>query len=155
MVRLNPLRLRAGCGEDVADRGLRRDVRDLREIAKAEAGLEHEVPQVRLRLAGKELEEGALARAVGADEGDLLPLLDQEVRVLEDERAAPGLPEVSAGDDRRHVPRAIPWLPIGLRPAMKAEATAFDHMPVRPTRIPAGRTFLIGWMTQGTRRTGE
>src|SRR2546428_524122 len=84
--------------------GLRRDVRDLREVAVPEPGLEHEVPQVRRRLAREEPEQGALPRAVRADEGDLVPRLEEEVGVLEDERGAPGFPEVPARDDRLHVP---------------------------------------------------
>jgi len=32
--------------------------------------------------------------------------MEEEVRVLEDERGAPGLPEVPARDDRLHVPGA-------------------------------------------------
>src|SRR3989304_4328978 len=95
-VGLDPLRLRAGGGQNVAHRGLRRYVRHLREVAEAEPRFEHEVPQVRLRLPREELEEGALPRAVGADEGDLVPRLAEEVRVLEDERGTPGFPEVPA-----------------------------------------------------------
>src|SRR5207245_10728819 len=69
-------------------------------LAVPEAGLEHEVPQVRRRLPREEPEQGALPRAVRADEGDLVPGVEEEVRVLEDERGAPGLPEVPARDDR-------------------------------------------------------
>ena len=43
-LRLDPLRLRARGGEDVPHDGLRRDVRNLREVAVPEAGLEDEVP---------------------------------------------------------------------------------------------------------------
>src|SRR5207249_9581919 len=96
-------RLRARGREDVPHDGLRRDVRDLREIPVPEAGLEHESPQVRRRLAREEPEQGTLPRAVRADEGDLVPRVEQEVRVLEDERCAPGFPEVPARDDRLHV----------------------------------------------------
>src|SRR2546426_4703891 len=99
-LRLDPLRLRARGGEDVPHDGLRRDVRDLREVAVPEAGLEDEFPQVRRRLARKEPEQGALPRAVRADEGDLVPRVEEEVGVLEDERGAPGFPEVPARDDR-------------------------------------------------------
>src|SRR6266704_1801421 len=116
-VRLDPLRLRARGGEDVPHDGLRRNVRDLREVAVPEAGLEDEVPQVRRRLAREEPEQGALPRAVRADEGDLVPGLEEEVGVLEDERGAPGFPEVPARDDRLHVPGASPWSPMRLRPA--------------------------------------
>src|SRR5207247_494969 len=118
-VRLDPLRLRARGREDVPHDGLRRDVRDLREVAVPEAGLEDEVPQVRRRLAREEPEQGALPRAVRADEGDLVPCLEEEVRVLEDERGAPGLPEVPSGDDRLHVLSASSWSPMRLRPASR------------------------------------
>src|SRR5207249_2629072 len=87
---LDPLRLRARGGEDVPDGGLRRDVRDLREVAVPEAGLEHEVSQVRRRLAREEPEERALPGSVRAHEGDLLPRVEEEVGVLEDNRGAPG-----------------------------------------------------------------
>src|SRR5207249_3371811 len=117
--RLDPLRLRARGGEDVPHDGLRRDVRDLREVAVPEAGLEDEVPQVRRRLAREEPEQGALPRAVRADEGDLVPRVEEEVRVLEHERGAPGFPEVPARDDRLHVPGLFPWYPMRLRPAHK------------------------------------
>jgi hypothetical protein len=43
--------------------------------------------------------------------------LKEEVGVLEDERGAPGLPEVPARDDRLHVSGASPWSPMRLRPA--------------------------------------
>jgi hypothetical protein len=33
--------------------------------------------------------------------------VEEEVRVLEDERGAPGLPEVPARDDRLHVPPLV------------------------------------------------
>src|SRR5207249_5729879 len=82
-VRLDPLRLRARGREDVPHGGLRRDVRDLREVAVPEAGLEDEVPEVRRRLAREEPEQGALPRAVRADEGDLVPRVEEEVGVLE------------------------------------------------------------------------
>src|SRR3989454_617958 len=72
-VRLDPLRLRARGGEDVPHDGLRRHVRDLREVAVPEAGLEDEVPQVRRRLARHEPAQGALRRAARPDEGDLVP----------------------------------------------------------------------------------
>src|SRR5207249_8347464 len=62
-------------------------------------------------------EQGALPRAVRADEGDLVPRVEEEVRVLEDERGAPGFPEVPARDDRLHVPGASPWSPMRLRSA--------------------------------------
>src|SRR5256712_12426659 len=104
-------------GEDVPHDGLRRDVRDLREVAVPEAGLEDEVPQVRCRLAREEPEQGALPRAVRADEGDLVPHVQEEIGMLEDEGGAPGFPEVPARDDRLHVPRAIPWSPMRVRPA--------------------------------------
>src|SRR6059036_1170105 len=116
-LRLDPLRLRAGGGEDVPHDGLRRDVRDLREVAIPEARLEHEVPQVRRRLAGEEPEQGALPRAVRADEGDLVPRVEEEVGVLEDERGAPGLPEVPARDDRLHVPGASSPVPDEASPS--------------------------------------
>src|SRR5207249_9170516 len=119
-LRLDPLGLRARGGEDVAHDGLRRDVRDLREVAVPEAGLEHEVPQVRCRLAREEPEQGALPRAVRADEGDFLPRMEEEVGVLEDERGAPGFPEVPARDDRLHVPLASSWSPMRLRPAKRS-----------------------------------
>src|SRR5207247_487356 len=112
----DPLRLRARGGEDVPDDGLRRDVRDLREVAVPEAGLEHEVPHVGRGLAREETEQGALPRAVRADEGDLVPRVEEKVRVLEDERGAPGFPEVPARDDRLHVPPASSWFPMRLRP---------------------------------------
>src|SRR5207249_10750892 len=115
-LRLDPLRLRARGREDVPDDGLWRDVRDLRKVAVPEPGLEGEVPQVRRRLAREESEQGALPRAVRADEGDLVPRLEEEVRVLEDERGAPGFPEVPARDDRLHVRGANPWSPMRLRP---------------------------------------
>src|SRR3989449_819175 len=115
-LRLDPLRLRARGGEDVPHGGLRRDVRDLWEVAVPEAGLEHQVPQVRRRLAREEPEQGALPRAVRADEGDLVPRVEEEVRVLEDERGAPGFPEVPARDDRLHGFGASPWSPMRLRP---------------------------------------
>src|SRR2546427_1670093 len=102
---LDPLRLRARGGEDVPPDGLRRDVRDLREVAVPEAGLEDEIPQVRRRLAREEPEQGALPRAVRPDEGDLVPRVEEEVGVLEDERGAPGFPEAAARDDRLHVTR--------------------------------------------------
>ena len=35
--------------------------------------------------------------------------------MLEDERGAPGFPEVPARDDRCHVPEAIHWFPMRLR----------------------------------------
>src|SRR5439155_9893148 len=104
-------------GEDVPHDSLRRDVRDLREIAVPEAGLEHEVRQVRRRLAREEPEQRALPRAVRADEGDLVPPVEEEVRVLEDERGAPGFPEVPARDDRLHIAGASVWCPMRLRPA--------------------------------------
>src|SRR5207245_2778497 len=115
-VRVDPLRLRARGGEDVPHDRLRRDVRDLREVAVPEAGLEHEVPQVRRRLAREEPEQGALPRAVRADEGDLVPRVEEEVGVLEDERRAPGFPEVPARDDGLHVAPASSWSTIRLRP---------------------------------------
>src|SRR5438093_2869913 len=115
-LRLDRLRLRARGGEDVPHDYLRRNVRDLREVTVPEAGLEDEVPQVRRRLAREEPEQGALPRAVRADEGDLVPRLEEEVGVLEDERGAPGLPEVPARDNRLHVARANPWSPMRLRP---------------------------------------
>src|SRR5213078_4040615 len=125
---LDPLRLRARGGEDDPHGGLRRDVRDLREVAVPEAGLEHEVPQVRRRLAREEPEQGALPRAVRADEGDLVPRVEEEVGVLEDERGAPGFPEVPARDDRLHVSRASPWSPMRLRPDhAKRERAATIH----------------------------
>ena len=97
------MRLRARGGEDVPHGGLRRDVRDLREVAVPESGLEHQVPKVRRRLAREESEQSALPRAVRADKGDLVPRVEEEVGVLEDERGAPGLPEVPARNDRLHV----------------------------------------------------
>src|SRR5207302_10782299 len=108
--------------------GHRRDVRALREVAVPEAGREDEVSQVRRRLAREEPEQGALPRAVRADEGDLLPGVEEEVRVLEDERGAPGFPEVPARDDRLHLRRTIPWSPMRLRPAhgKDSEGTVFD-----------------------------
>src|SRR2546428_267271 len=115
-LRLDPLRLRARGREDVPHDGLRRDVRDLREVAVPEPGLEDEVPQVRGRLAREEPEQGALPRAVRADEGDLVPRVEEEVGVLEDERGAPGFPEVPARDDRLHVLPANSWSPMRLRP---------------------------------------
>src|SRR5437870_4848369 len=115
-VRLDPLRLRARGGEDVPHDGLRRDVRDLREVVVSEAGLQDEIPQVRRRLARQEAEQGALPRAVRADEGGLVARVEEGVRVLEDERGAPGFPEVPARDDRLHVARASPWSPMRLRP---------------------------------------
>src|SRR2546426_10039687 len=111
-LRLDPLRLRGRGGEDVPHRGLRRDVRDLREVAVPEAGLKDEVPEVRRCLAREEPEQGALPRAVRADEGDLVPRVEEEVGVLEDERGAPGLPEVPARDDWLHVPPANPRSPM-------------------------------------------
>src|SRR5439155_12912603 len=125
-VRLDPLRLRARGGEDVPHDGLRRDVRDLREVAVPEARLEDEVPQVRRRLAREEPEQGALSGAVRADEGDLVPRVEEEVGVLEDERGAPGFPEVPAGDDRLHVPRASSWSPMRLRSARCRAAAVGD-----------------------------
>src|SRR5213083_2122452 len=89
-LRLDPLRLRARGGEDVPHDGLRRDVRDLREVAVPEAGLEHEVSQVRRRLAREDPEQGAFPRAVRADEGDLVPRVEEEVGMLQHERGAPG-----------------------------------------------------------------
>src|SRR2546426_2080640 len=91
-VRLDPLRLRTRGGEDVPHDGLRRDVRDLGEVAVPESGLEDEVPQVRRRLAREGPDQGALPRAVRAGQGDLVPRLEEEVGVLEDERGAPGFP---------------------------------------------------------------
>src|SRR5438552_3256287 len=116
-LRLDPLRLRARGGEDVPHDGLRRDVRHLREVAVPETWLEHEVPQVRRRLAREEPEEGALPRTVRTDEGDLVPRVEEEVGVLEDERGAPGFPEVPARDDRLHVPGTSPCSPMRVRPA--------------------------------------
>src|SRR5207244_4908869 len=116
-LRPDPLRLRARGREDVPHDGLRRDVRDLREVAVPEAGLEDEVPEVRRRLAREEPEQGALPRAVRADEGDLVPRVEEEVGVLEDERCAPGFPEVPARDDWLHDLPASPWSPMRLRPA--------------------------------------
>src|SRR5207249_9506061 len=66
-LRLDPLRLRARGGEDVPHDGVRRNVRDLREVSVSKAGLEDEVPQVRRRLAREEPEQGALPRAVRTD----------------------------------------------------------------------------------------
>src|SRR5207245_4575115 len=110
------LRFRARGGEDVPYGGIRRDVRDLREVAVPEAGLEDEVPQVRRRLAGEEPEQGALPRSVRADEGDLVSGVEEEVGVLEDERGAPGFPEVPARDNRLHVAGARAWFPMRVRP---------------------------------------
>src|SRR5205807_8627082 len=95
-----------GRADDPHD-ALRRHVRDLREVAVPEAGLEDKVPQVRRRLACEEPEQGALPRAVRADEGDLIPCLEEEVRMLEDERGAPGFPEVPAGDNWLHLPPLV------------------------------------------------
>src|SRR6266566_7781048 len=120
------MRLRARGGEDVPHDGLGRDVRDLREVAVPEAGLEHEVPHVWRGLAGEEPEQGALPRAVRADEGDLVPRVEEEVGVLEDERGAPGFPEVPARDDRLHFPRANPWSPMRLRPGARMERAVCD-----------------------------
>src|SRR6266571_1877884 len=125
-VRLDPLRLRARGGEDVPHDGLRRDVRDLREVAVPEARLEDEVPQVRGRLAREEPEQGALPRAVRADEGDLVPRVEEEVGVLEDERGAPRFPEVPARDDRLHVLPANSWSPMRLRSAHGPRAVCDD-----------------------------
>src|SRR5207247_1355433 len=125
-LRLDPLRLRARGGEDVPHDGLRRDVRDLREVAVPEAGLEHEVPQVRRRLARKEPEQGALPRAVRADEGDLVPRVEEEVGVLEDEGGAPGFPEVSARNDRLHALPANSWSPMRLRPRLEISPAVSD-----------------------------
>src|SRR5207302_7378414 len=115
-LRLDPPRLRARGGEDVPHDGLRREVRDLREVAVPEAGLEHEVPQIRRRLAREEPKQGALPRAVRADEGDLVPRVEEEVRVLEDDRGAPRFPEVPARDDRLHVHPPNSWSPMRIRP---------------------------------------
>src|SRR5207245_1900328 len=70
------------------------------------------------RLAREEPEQGALPRAVRADEGDLVPRVEEEVRVLEDERSAPGFPEVAARDDGLHVLGASLWSPMRLRSAL-------------------------------------
>src|SRR5207249_1056400 len=136
-LRLDPLRLRARGGEDFPDDGLRRDVRDLGEVAVPEAGLDDEVPQVRRRLAREEPEQGALPRAVRADEGDLVPRVEEEVRVLEDERGAPGFPEVAARDDRLHVPPASSWSPMSLRPPMKGDRGVRGFIQI---------TFIDRWM---------
>src|SRR5207244_12855872 len=123
------LRLRARGGEDVPHGGLRRDVRNLREVAVPEAGLEDEVPQVRRRLAREEPEQGALSRAVRADEGDLVPRVEEEVGVLEDERRAPGFPEVPARAARRHVLGASYLVPDEASPRTRvAPATCGDWM---------------------------
>src|SRR5207244_1647759 len=81
----------------------------LRAGAVPEPRFEDEVPQVRHRLAREEPEQGALPRAVRTDEGDLVPRVEEEVRVLEDERGTPGFPEVPARDDRLHVAGASRW----------------------------------------------
>src|SRR3990170_2700402 len=128
---LDALRLRAGGGEDLVHHGLRRDVRDLGEVAKAEPGFQHEVPEVQRRLPGDEPEQGALPRAVGADEGDLVPRVDEEVGVLEDERGAPGFSEVPARDDRLHVPGPIAPPRIRLRAALGSRGRG-----IQPCRWP-------------------
>ena len=55
-------------------------------LESRDVGLEDEVAQVQVRLPRDEAEQGALPRAVGADQGDLVPHVDEGVGVLEDER---------------------------------------------------------------------
>src|SRR5881397_42665 len=98
-----------------------------------------DLPQVRRRLAREESEQGALPRAVRADEGDLVPRVEEEVRVLEDERGAPGLPEVPARDDRLHVRGASPLVPdeASLRPLpRRRNGRRFIHDVSVPTAVP-------------------
>jgi hypothetical protein len=59
------------------------------------------------------MEEVALARAAGADECAFLALPEDEVRVLEDERATPGFSEVAARVDVRNADGTSPSLRIG------------------------------------------
>ncbi len=99
---LDPLHFMAGGAQDIPDDRRLGDVRDLRKVSEAEFQLRNEIADLRLGLLGEELEERALPRAVRSDEGHLLARLGDEVRVLEDERAAPGLAEVAGDQNRGH-----------------------------------------------------
>ena len=98
-------------GDHVEDVALGAMRHFLLQPGDAAAAFEADLAVVGLDFAGQQLEQGRLAGAVAADQGDALARFDRQIDVFEQERAADAEVDIGQGDQGH--PHSLAGQPAG------------------------------------------